>query len=521
MSRTVFYTKRFSNWLGESRAYYDIDVQGVPEPTPTPSPQLTSSPTPTPTITPTPSFTPSFVLQLYFSGKTAGNSGATGTYNYFGAGTVSEPDPNLRQYLSCTGITGFFYNISDSTKVIYRERITENWGVRNLINRTGSTFSCDVDLGDGASTIEGGFPYVSSYSGITIPAPRDYGDYVISYNYEEPRAKYVIGGYRTRTGLGGSGLLGYSIDGTSFSAATNLDEILPTNINSGKTFESVAFGNDLWVAVNVSLNSDKEIYISYDGKAWSGNTYSSSLLDSNQSIIYDGNRFLIGGYGISPNYDDLIESTDGLSWSAVDNITISGDIGLDDLKYNSGDTNGYYYSAISNTDSPYLYIANVYNSWSGTSLSGLGYNPQVTEILWENSPYLLGGETNTGDGEIYNSTDGINWSGSSNVPSLISERPNTIVYGNSLYVATAGANRIKSTDGLSWSAITSLSASSYSYFSSVYDGTYLYLGASSLSGFPQYTIVRTVDTNTWENIPIEPSLIGTTGFIDVIGYNSF
>ena len=51
MSRTVFYTKRFSSWLGESRAYYDIDVQGVPEPSPTPSPSIT--PTPSQTVTPT------------------------------------------------------------------------------------------------------------------------------------------------------------------------------------------------------------------------------------------------------------------------------------------------------------------------------------------------------------------------------------------------------------------------------------------------------------------------------------
>lgn len=54
MSRTVFYTKRFSSWLGESRAYYDIDVQGVPEPpTPSPTPTPTITPTPSPTITPT------------------------------------------------------------------------------------------------------------------------------------------------------------------------------------------------------------------------------------------------------------------------------------------------------------------------------------------------------------------------------------------------------------------------------------------------------------------------------------
>lgn len=55
MSRTVFYTKRFSSWLGESRAYYDIDVAGVAEPSPTPV--VTLTPTPTPSITPTQFFT--------------------------------------------------------------------------------------------------------------------------------------------------------------------------------------------------------------------------------------------------------------------------------------------------------------------------------------------------------------------------------------------------------------------------------------------------------------------------------
>lgn len=523
MSRTVFYTKRFSSWLGESRAYYDIDVAGVPEPSPTPVASSTPTPTSTMTPTPTPSFTPSFVLQLYFSGKTAGNSGATGTYNFFGVGTVSAPDANLRQYLDCTGTTGFFYNISNSTKVIYRERTPSNvWGVYELINRTGSTFSCNVDLGDGGSGIQTGIPYVSSYSGITIPAPRDYGDYVISYNYEEPRAQYVVGGFRNRSGLSGSGLLGYSINGTSFSSATNLDEILPTNINSGQTFESVTFGNNLWVAVSSSSTPGAKVYISYDGKAWSGNSFTSSLLDRNEGVIWDGTRFLIGGWGDSPNYYDLIQSTDALSWSSVGNIVITGNTGIDDLVYNSGDTNGYYYAAIDNLNSPYLYIANTYNSWSGTSLSGVGYNPEVTQILWTNIPYLVGGKTSLGDSEIFYSNNAINWSASTNVPSLLPNGgPDTMVYGNSLYIATKSTNRIKSTNGITWSSFNTLSASSYSYLGSVYDGTYIYLGASALSGFPQYSIVRTTDANTWTDLSVDPKLFGTNGYIDVIAYNPF
>jgi hypothetical protein len=522
MSRTVFYTKRFSSWLGESRAYYDIDVQGVPEPSPTPVASSTPTPTSTMTPTPTPSFTPSFVLQLYFSGKTAGNSGATGTYNFFGVGTVSAPDANLRQYLDCTGTTGFFYNISNSTEVIYRQRSPSNvWGVYELINRTGSTFSCNVDLGEGGSSIQTGIPYVSSYSGITIPAPIDYGDYVISYNYVEPRAQYVVGGYRI-PGPSGTGLLGYSINGTSFSSATNLDEILPGNINTGQTFESVTFGNDLWVAVSKSQNSGSKVYISYDGKAWSGNSFTSSLLDRNESVIWDGTRFLIGGWGTSPNYYDLIESTDALSWSNVTTQVFTGGTGIKDLVYNSGDTNGYYYAAISDLVSPYLSIANTYNSWSGTSFSGLGYNPQLTEILWTNIPYLAGSRTPTDDTEIFYSNDAINWSASTNVPSLLPNAgANTIVYGNSIYIAMADITRIKSTDGITWSTFNTLSASSYSYLGSVYDGTHIYFGALALSGFPQYGIVRTIDANTWEDIPVDPKLFGTLGFIDVIAYNPF
>ena len=94
------------------------------------------------------------------------------------------------------------------------------------------------------------------------------------------------------------------------------------NLQSGATWNAVAYGGGCFVAVSLSgATTNFQFAYSTDGKNWHGSSYTSAGLKRNwTSVAYFAGRFVaLGAYG---NYQAI--SFDGINWTAYDSLPIAG-----------------------------------------------------------------------------------------------------------------------------------------------------------------------------------------------------
>lgn len=241
---------------------------------------------------------------------------------------------------------------------------------------------------------------------------------------------------------------------------------------SGTTsdFRSVAFGNNVWVAVGTGAGVGL-IGKSTDGKAW-------TLTSENATSYYDlinvafGNNTFVALSGTN----GILTSSDGVNWApaTVNATTTTGGSPLPQNLTAAVYGNGLWI-AVDNmfyTDDGFGIWKSTDNgaSWNVEFLSG-GY-AQPTAMAYGNGTYVIVGY----GGLVLTSQDGTNWT---NRTFTTGQAMMGITYANNEFVAiTNDGHSLVSTDGINWTSYPM----DYSYMNGVSYGGGIFLAYGALSG---------------------------------------
>jgi hypothetical protein len=279
----------------------------------------------------------------------------------------------------------------------------------------------------------------------------------------------------------GNGL--YVAVGDAGTILTSPDGLNWTSQASGITTRlwSVAYGNNLYVTVGDSGGGSGRILTSANGISWTNRVSGTS--NNLISLTYGNGLYLAGGEGQTGNgifnYSDsesLRISPDGITWSrdTTTGLSYSSGITLTYLTY----SNGLYvaltpqFDGFSVSHGGYItYVCDIFTSSDGkhwtprwtTPLYTFPESELLTSVAYGNGRWVAVGYELSGiyypSGDIHSATslDGITWNSGSAFENVT---PNSITYGNGLYVAVGGGGAIYtspegSTDTVSISGTTS------------------------------------------------------------------
>lgn len=202
-------------------------------------------------------------------------------------------------------------------------------------------------------------------------------------------------------GGGGSTSYAYSTDGTNWTYSTALNTVLNNNRIWG-----LGWNGSMFIASGAGDNSpNRNIAYSYDGINWtigSGTSLNGRLVSN---PIYLNGKWYVGFNSTSQyGYSD-----DGINWNVVTDATMAnanqtfayngsrfvmaGDAGTKDILY-------------SNIGQPPM---------SGLTNSSLGdYFGSYCNVTYNGSLFIVSGQYKTGNNKVVISSDGVNWSGTTN-----------------------------------------------------------------------------------------------------------
>ncbi|OHD15565.1 MAG: hypothetical protein A2Z98_07370, partial [Spirochaetes bacterium GWB1_27_13] len=189
---------------------------------------------------------------------------------------------------------------------------------------------------------------------------------------------------------------------------------------NGICSHSLVFDNKIWVISKVDNNTYcNNISNSTDGITWTKVTDNVpwGLRAGYSSVVFDNKIWIFGGTYTSIHYNDVWNSTDGITWTKVtDNGGWSPRIHSLIVVFNNkiwliGGFSNYSNEMFSGTD-----YNDVWNSTDGITWTKVTDNAQwkdidgYTSIVFGNKIWIIGGHTNSyNNKEIWNSTDGITW----------------------------------------------------------------------------------------------------------------
>jgi hypothetical protein len=234
---------------------------------------------------------------------------------------------------------------------------------------------------------------------------------------------------------------------------------------TGTQFNTIAYGLDRIIAGG----NDGSIFISIDGENW-------DFTGTKFSTIVTRIRFINGLFWALGGSDKVVlKSLDGMSWSPVIGIGISG---INDIAYGIG----RYVIAQQNGISPF-YTGILYSqdgiSWSASSQVNIttftGYS-----IIYANNLFVATGITTDGSSFIKYSIDGINWL-NSKFPATGDLQRNDIQYIGNTFVSTGKSKPGTGLAGNQVSIITSLDGIEWSY--SLSGGFDPDVGSSLIQGY--------------------------------------
>ena len=235
------------------------------------------------------------------------------------------------------------------------------------------------------------------------------------------------------------------IDWTSRAAADN-------------SWQSVAYGNGLFVAVSSGGVTSGQIMTSPDGITWTPRT--SAAASSWTSVTYGDGLFVAVASSSSSGAARVMTSPDGVSWTAR----------------TTGVPDGCIWKGVTHGNNLFVAVA-VYCStqrvmtspdginWTGRA-SGVAANTW-SKVTYGNGTFVAVAESGA-PSQAMTSTNGIDWTART-TPSVGSPAAGSywtgITYGNNLFVAVAGSetNRVMtSPDGATWTAQTPAEVTNWS-----------------------------------------------------------
>jgi hypothetical protein len=201
------------------------------------------------------------------------------------------------------------------------------------------------------------------------------------------------------------------------------------------TWQGVAYGNGLWVAVGQAIGGndiDGIIGVSTDGINWTTQRITQAAYL--QGVAYGNGLWVAVGFGYSgtSSFSCTVTSTDGINWTTQSFSSMGRRIAYgNNLWITVRSMNGYI-----------LKSANNGTSWTPIQLGG-------TALDWNDVAYGEGRWVIVGkSGQTSTSTDGSGWS----TLAAGTDDWQGVAYGNGSWVAVGvDGNIATSTDGLSWS----------------------------------------------------------------------
>ena len=234
----------------------------------------------------------------------------------------------------------------------------------------------------------------------------------------------------------GQETIAYSYDGITWTPSSNGNSIF-TGYGYG-----VAWNGTLWVAVGEGTNHS--IAYSYDGITWTPSSNGNSIFTYGYGVAWNGTLWVAVGEGTNT----IAYSYDGITWTGLGNSIFTYGYGVA--------WNGTLWVAVGDGTTNTIATSPDGITWTGRSSNGI-FSLRGREVAWNGTLWVAVGE---GQNRITYSYDGITWTGLGN--SIFSTRgygvafnnarPHSITYPRNLTIAVGtGTNTIAySSDGINW-----------------------------------------------------------------------
>ena len=233
------------------------------------------------------------------------------------------------------------------------------------------------------------------------------------------------------------------------------------NLPSSADWESVAYGDGKFVAIEHEFSSPIKAAYSTDGVNWIETTLS-NLTRCNEVTYGDGKFVVVTG----GNSDKSAYSTDGINWTAS---TLPSSANWMSVTYGDGK-----FIAVAYDSDKAAYSTDGGQTWTASTLPSSASWKSVT---YGDGKFVAVDSGTWGSTKAAYSTDGINWIAST-MPS--SAKWCSVTYGDGKFVAVADSSdkAAYSTDGINWTASTI--PSSAKWFSVTYgDGKFVAVAVGS------------------------------------------
>jgi flagellin len=272
---------------------------------------------------------------------------------------------------------------------------------------------------------------------------------------------------------------------TSNTTTTKTSKVFPPKIDFSKNFTGdqlldVTYESGRFVAVG--RNGD--IMFSDDGSNWTRATTNTGEV-LNDVAYGDGTYVAIGQRG------SIVTSVDNAeTW----NIQSSGLTNASD----------YFIESIEYHDSKFVALATNYGTGTDkilTSTDGItwdridDYN-NIRQITWGNGQFVA-----VGGGGTYSSTDGVNWTMTSDSGiSLVGD----VAYVGDKFIAVGNKNKaLISDDGLNWKTVDVASDNNVNLYDIAYNGKQLVVVGDSQTGADRAKLYTSLDGENWDYIEVE------------------
>jgi hypothetical protein len=331
-----------------------------------------------------------------------------------------------------------------------------------------------------------------------------------------------------------------SSDGITWTGRRVATSTSGTAVNSTNQWNSVAYGNGIFVAVSATTTTSN-VMRSTDGITWILGT--GTTTNSWQSVTYGNGLFVAVGCGVScfGSGDLVATSPDGITWtarSAVGNndnwysvtygnglfvaVGASGDRVMtspDGITWTARSASGDddYWRSVTYANGLFVAVGSattglspVMTSPDGitwTTRSASGDNDDWYSVTYGNGLFVAVGDATGGLSPVMTSPDGINWTAQSAVGN--NDWWDAITYGNGLFVAVGynGDHVMTSPDGVTWTARTALGSNDG------WLGVFYGDGLFTAVGFGSDYAMTSTDGVTWTTVSSinSSSLSGSNG----------
>lgn len=255
----------------------------------------------------------------------------------------------------------------------------------------------------------------------------------------------------------------------------------------------LSFDTENWITVGT--------YTPYDSNALDSNTgFDGTSLscpnDQLYSVIYANNKFFATGL-------DILSSDDGIVWNSVYSFGSQLSNIIKDIAYvNAINFTGYIAvgsgnKVISGNDTAFPTV--VYSSKLLTSLDGLTWNLTSIPITYNGLNSVASSENmivTVGDnGEIWYSTNSLNWIQANISGSAVTVPLNSITYAQGVFIVVGnGGTILVSDDGITYTQVSTSDITTKNLNKVSFDGTYFYVVGEN------GVIFRSTNGTIWNNL---------------------